>query len=233
MPRPVTLAIETSNPSSGDDAAGVALGVVEGERVELIDVESLRSERKHDDALMPAIDRVCARAGVKPSELARVAVSVGPGGYTAVRIAVTTAKLICEATGAECVGVPTPSVGAVGGGPPDVPFGVALASKRETVHVTAFEARSIRGDGGRLVDPGTFGELVASSGMRVLFADRFLPEAVHEIAVERGVSVEPLRLNAESCLRASAGNACVDPASLQVAYPREPEAVSKWRDLHS
>ena len=86
--RTLILAIETSNPSSGlhgllDDGTpagpGVALGTNE-EKPSLIGHESLRESARQDDDLMPAIERLFRRHDAKPAQIARVAVSVGPGG---------------------------------------------------------------------------------------------------------------------------------------------------------
>ena len=78
------LGIETSNPSI---AASVALGESSG----TIDAEPVEAGTRRSDDLMSAIERVCARVGASPRELASIAVSVGPGSYTSLRVAITTA----------------------------------------------------------------------------------------------------------------------------------------------
>lgn len=142
----LTLAIEISNPSSGprgvwrtkvDDleletlaGPGVALGRYdEDAEIELLDAELLREGTRHDDDLMPAIDRLFARVGASPADLARVAVSIGPGGYTSLRIAVATAKMLAEATGARTIPVPSASVADWCGSGNLEPAIVCLASK--------------------------------------------------------------------------------------------------------
>ena len=100
----LTLAIEASNPSC---TAGVAIGSRTGG---LLGVEAVAAgDGRHDD-LMSAIDRLAKRAGVGPRDIGRVAVSIGPGGYTALRIAVAAAKMMCEALRASCVAIPTARV---------------------------------------------------------------------------------------------------------------------------
>ena len=83
---PLTLAIETSNPSAHENAAGVALVRLREGEPQIIGIEHLRTASRHDDALMPAIERLFDAANLAPQDLDRVAVSIGPGGYTSTRI---------------------------------------------------------------------------------------------------------------------------------------------------
>src|SRR5919106_153062 len=102
---PALLAIETSQ-----RVGGVALRDDRG----VVLVEMLAPKKRHDDDLLPAIDRVFKRATLSPSDLAggAVGVSIGPGGFTGLRIAVTTAKMFAEALGANVIAVPSALVAA-------------------------------------------------------------------------------------------------------------------------
>jgi tRNA threonylcarbamoyladenosine biosynthesis protein TsaB len=273
MAREWVLAIEISNPSSGP--RGAVRGVVAGPSValgrpvsmggmpmvEAADQEPVRGDDRHDDDLMPAIDRLCTRAGVSPGDLRRVAVSIGPGGYTSLRIAVATAKMLAEATGAEVVAVPTALAAAwmIEIRPPAV---VCLASKGETAHATLLPPD--RGDawwGSRdswsgLLAPAAIatmdervtkgkawiaaaapigvigaGELRAIRPTLVI-ADRFLPEAMRREAENVGATVVEPVLSANAVLRLSGDFPAIDPLRLAPLYPREPEAVTQWRKRH-
>jgi tRNA A37 threonylcarbamoyladenosine modification protein TsaB len=112
------LAIETSNPSIN---AEVALGVLResgapSAGVDCITVEPVREVGRNEDDLLPAIDRACRRAGIAARQIARVGVSVGPGGYTSLRVACAAGKMIAEAVGALCVPVSSAAVAALGAG---------------------------------------------------------------------------------------------------------------------
>ena len=107
----LTLAIETSNPANGPGE--VAIGARAAEGTSVLAIEQVTPRGRHDDALMPAIDAALKRAGATPRDLKRVAVSVGPGGFTGLRIAVATAKVIAEATGAHVAPVRSAHVAAV------------------------------------------------------------------------------------------------------------------------
>ena len=92
------LALETSTL-----AGGVAL--LEDDRVVgeyLLDVRLTHSER-----LMPAIDRVLTDAGWTVGALDGLAVAVGPGSFTGLRIGLSTAKGIAWARGIPLAAVPT------------------------------------------------------------------------------------------------------------------------------
>lgn len=227
----LTLAIETSNPSArageeGGGGPGVALGVVRGRwDVEVLAVEPLAPTARHDDDLMPAIDRLFARAGAERRTVERVAVSVGPGGYTALRIAVATGKMLCEALGARCVGVPSAQVAARRVDAAGRRFAVALASKGSTAHVTVFDEGGRAADGGALIGA----EGVEGLGVGVLAADRFLPEGMRAEAQRLGIEVRPPVLDPAACFEASLGLAEIEADALLPVYAREPEAVTLWR----
>lgn len=176
---------------------------------------------------MSAVERVLQKAKVARRELGLIAVSIGPGGYTAVRIGVTAAKLLAEATGARCVGVPT-AWAVVRRVDTAFPVGVALASKGETVWMTVFEGPQERGMG-RLVSAQDLRGL----GIRSVIADQFLPVAFAGIAAERGIEVVAPVFDANAVIEVGIELPSVDPLVLLPIYPREPEAVTKWRERAS
>jgi tRNA threonylcarbamoyl adenosine modification protein YeaZ len=259
---PITLAIEVSNPSAvapgdvagpgaphapgGPDLTGPTIALARGAGV--FEQEALSTaDSRHDDDLMPAIDRMVRRAGLAPLDIARVAVSIGPGGFTGLRVAVATAKAIGEATIARlalkgdaarvCVGVPSAHVAALNwlsgrrAAAEPAPFAVALASKRDTAWLTTFSAGGEPGRGA-LAGADALASARARAGLRVLLADRFLPESMRDRAAALGIAIEPPVLSAAACARVAAAMPGVDPAALLPLYPREPEAVTKWRALH-
>jgi tRNA threonylcarbamoyl adenosine modification protein YeaZ len=258
------LAIETSNPSSGPrgrDAEGrvigpgVALGSV-NEKHDIIADEPLAETSRHDDDLMPAIARLFDRAGATPRDLAIVAVSVGPGGYTGVRIAVAAAKLIAEASGAKAVAVPS-AVSAGWNVRSDRTAIICLASKNNMTHATAlphadwwalhadaikqiarpddFAHAAAQIDAGRLwisaaCPLGVIGaEQFEALAPDRLVADCFVPDPIRSWAQASGVEiVEPVFSPALVC-RIARGGRPTDPALLRPIYPREPDAVRQWR----
>jgi tRNA threonylcarbamoyladenosine biosynthesis protein TsaB len=67
----------------------------------------LHRPRVHSERLTPLVEDVLVHAGADATALDAVAVSMGPGSYTGLRIGVSTAKGWALATDADLVGVPT------------------------------------------------------------------------------------------------------------------------------
>jgi tRNA threonylcarbamoyladenosine biosynthesis protein TsaB len=61
--------------------------------------------RKHAQLIMPMIEEVCQRAGIKPFELEGIAFGKGPGSFTGLRIAISVAQGLSLATGARLYGI--------------------------------------------------------------------------------------------------------------------------------
>jgi len=92
------LALETSTL-----AGGVAL--LDGDRLVaeyVLDVSVTHSER-----LVASVDRVLGDAGWGRGDLAALAVSIGPGSFTGLRVGVSTAKGLAVALGIPIAAVPT------------------------------------------------------------------------------------------------------------------------------
>ncbi|WP_028855293.1 tRNA (adenosine(37)-N6)-threonylcarbamoyltransferase complex dimerization subunit type 1 TsaB [Psychrilyobacter atlanticus] len=59
----------------------------------------------HSDSLMSIVDMVFDLAKLKPKDIDRVAVSIGPGSFTGIRVGVGTAKGLAYSIGCDIVGV--------------------------------------------------------------------------------------------------------------------------------
>lgn len=92
------LALETATL-----AGGAAL--VEGDRV--VGEYALNIRVTHSERLMVAVDRLLADAGWRPGDLEGLAVSVGPGSFTGLRIGISAAKGLAMALGLAIAPVPT------------------------------------------------------------------------------------------------------------------------------
>ena len=68
---------------------------------------TLNVEATHSERLLPTIDRMLRDAGVSLVELSGIAVSIGPGSFTGLRIGLSTVKGLAYSTGLPVVGVPT------------------------------------------------------------------------------------------------------------------------------
>lgn len=217
------LAIETSNPGLGGPA-GVAIGRIGTGGVEPIDVEPIAAATRHSDDLVGAIERVCARVGVGAADVARIAVSIGPGGYTSLRIAATVAKMIALAGGAEVVAVPSAEVARASVADGALPALLLLACKRDG----AWGALAPKS--GPLEPLGVVRcDVLATLGVASLVADAHLPRSFAGEAARLGIGVVAPVLTPTACLRLGASCTPIDPAALAPIYAREPDAVTQWR----
>lgn len=89
----------------GIDTATASVGCALGGHEGVIASFSLVADRRHAETLAPAIEFVCRTAGISPSELGVVAVDVGPGLFTGLRVGVVTAKAMATALRVPVVGI--------------------------------------------------------------------------------------------------------------------------------
>ncbi|HMB94167.1 MAG TPA: tRNA (adenosine(37)-N6)-threonylcarbamoyltransferase complex dimerization subunit type 1 TsaB [Rhodothermales bacterium] len=129
---PTLLALETAT-----DVCSVAL-MADGQI--LADL-TLRRPRAHAESLVPMIQDALRYAGLTASALDAVAVSMGPGSYTGLRIGMSTAKGLAMAVDAKLMGVPSLEAMAAAAvqrvAPGDV-IGALFNSRRHEVYAAAF-----------------------------------------------------------------------------------------------
>jgi len=82
-------------------------GVLDSGSSEILARESLEMTRGHAEALLPLIDRVMSKIEGGFESLDRVAVTVGPGSYTGLRVGISAARAIGFAANLPVVGVTT------------------------------------------------------------------------------------------------------------------------------
>ncbi len=139
------LAIETSGRHG-------SVAILDGrpDALRLVGETALAAGQRTAQALVPAIDDLLRAAGWLPASIGLVAVAVGPGSFTGLRIGVTTAKAFAYAVEAEVVAVDTLAV--LGGQVP--PRGgrlwAAIDAQRQELFVAEFEGDAA--GGWRLVD---------------------------------------------------------------------------------
>ena len=198
-----------------------------------------RGDPRERDLLLPAIEALCLEAGLAPTDLRAIAVSTGPGGFTGLRVSIATAKGICEALGIPAIDVPSALVAAQGvvrsGALQADGLVVALAAKGEGCYAT----RVGRSGGGALVveeERSVTAVEFAALSPRAVVADEHLPAPIREWCERTGVPIVAPRLDVRDCLALAcerrARGEVMDPLHLVPRYPREPEAVTLWRQRH-
>lgn len=92
------LAIDTAT-----EQVGVAIGDAGAVRGEV----RIAGGRRHAERLAPAIESLCGWTGVRLDQLGAIAVGIGPGLFTGLRVGVTTAKVMAQALRIPVVAVPS------------------------------------------------------------------------------------------------------------------------------
>lgn len=91
----------------GIDTSTTHVGVALGVDGAVVAHTSDPAERRHAEMLVPAIDALLRDAGARPGDLDALAVGIGPGLFTGLRVGVTTAIVMARALDVPVVAVPT------------------------------------------------------------------------------------------------------------------------------
>lgn len=229
----LSLAIEATNPNV--PTPGVLLAHVDdpvsGTGTVVLASRELRQEGRHDDLLLPAIAELFDEAAATPAQLDEVLVSIGPGGFTATRLACTAAAVLAEIAGATVLVVPTARVAIESQlleRPDNKDMAVAMAGKQDSVYFARFDvSRHAFSEPGKLVDPGEFDASLLPGDL--LIHEGHLPAEMLEIASMRDSERIPLLLTAQGLLASRSTAKAVPTDGLRPIYPREPDAVTQWR----
>jgi tRNA threonylcarbamoyladenosine biosynthesis protein TsaB len=114
--------------------ASCSVAVLDGERV-LASAREVMA-RGHQERLAPMAQAVMAEAELGFDRLERIAVTVGPGSFTGLRVGIAFAKGLCSALGIAGVGIGT--LEALATEAPGLVF-AAIDARREQLYGQAFE----------------------------------------------------------------------------------------------
>ncbi len=232
---PAMVAIETAT-----ETVAVAVRTPDGVQAEL----ALTGRRRHVETLTPALEHLMTQVDLVPADLGVVAVDVGPGLFTGLRVGVAAAKGLAQALGIGVVGATSLDIitaGAAGAGL----RGLVLAcvdARRGEVFATVHEVGVAGMDPVARLGPGLFApaDLVAA-------LDRFAGEPLHAVGdgaqryapvlqgvpglatVTPGLSFPPpaALLNLARA-RLDAGAPPVGPGAVVPLYMREADATSNF-----
>jgi len=125
----LTLALDTANDRIAVALAGEGKAVSRSEAV----------SRGHAERLFPLIDEVLAAADIEVDQVVRIAVNVGPGSFTGIRIAVAAARGLGLALGVPVVGIDALHLIAVSlDEPADGPVLSAVDARRGEVYAALY-----------------------------------------------------------------------------------------------
>jgi N6-L-threonylcarbamoyladenine synthase len=96
----------------------------------------------HAEHLMGIVDRALDQAGVELSAVERIAVTIGPGSFTGIRVGVAAARGFALSLGVPAVGITTLAVMAEAERQraPGKPVLAAMDAKRNEIYLQAFDA---------------------------------------------------------------------------------------------
>ncbi len=83
--------------------AGCAIGGHEG----VLALAQSAKGKRHAESVVPQIQFICDQAKIDLSEISIVAVDIGPGLFTGMRVGIATAKALAHALGVPMIGVPS------------------------------------------------------------------------------------------------------------------------------
>jgi tRNA threonylcarbamoyladenosine biosynthesis protein TsaB len=92
----LVLAIETSTPQTS-----VALGTQQG----VLASQLVSWGVGHSEAVTPAIDHLLSLTEVRPEQLSGIAVGLGPGAFTGLRVGIATARALAQVLNVPVVGI--------------------------------------------------------------------------------------------------------------------------------
>jgi tRNA threonylcarbamoyladenosine biosynthesis protein TsaB len=154
-PSSLILAIDTCLGAS-------SIAVLDGETVRAARSEPMT--RGHQERIAVLAREVMAEAGVKFAELTRIAVTVGPGSFTGLRVGLSFAKGLATALSIPCVGVNTLEALAASVGATGLVAGV-LDARMGQVYLQAFD------DGKALTTPDALEVGAAAARLAELYSD--------------------------------------------------------------
>lgn len=207
------LAFDTATPL-------VAVALHDGDRVVTERVSDL--PMKHGEQLAPMIEAVLADAGADRHDVTAIAVGVGPGPFTGLRVGLVTARTLAHVLEVPLYGVCTLDVIAAeaahelaaAGRSSEAGFLVATDARRKEVYLASYDS-----DGGRIEGPVVTRPADVATDAPVAGAGPELyPESFpHAIGPSRPSAAWLARVVAEEC---------VELLDAEPLYLRRPDAVA-------
>jgi len=175
------LALETS----GRDATIAALEGHERQAAHLLREVAIVGPERTAQFLAPRAQELLREVNWLPCDIELVAVAIGPGSFTGLRIGVTTAKTLAYAVGAQVIGINTLAALAAQAPADAAPLWVVMDAQRQELFAAKFDAaRNLIHAPAVLTQPAWQhllqpGDHVTGPGLRRLHVD--LPDTVQSV----------------------------------------------------
>jgi tRNA threonylcarbamoyladenosine biosynthesis protein TsaB len=160
----------------GLDTSTEVLGLALLKEGRVVQSLSLAVGRRHSEKLPGALDRFLNEAGAKVTDLSGLAVSLGPGSFTGLRVGLSFTKGLAQALELPLVGVPTLLALAWRFAPARLPIGALLDARKGEVFCAIFHEKEgglLRMTPDRALSPEAFiseikePTLLVGSGVRI------------------------------------------------------------------
>lgn len=217
------LGIETAA-----ELVGVALADETGARAGFF----VRGERRHAEALAPAIAHLLDQAGASLADVGAVAVDVGPGLFTGLRVGVATAQGLAQGLGVGVVEVTSVSVlarGAYDGGW-DGPVAAVVDARRGEVFCARYDGPTTEVEPPRRWAPERLGAALAGVERLLVVgtgAHRY-GDAFSHLRVAGLANPSPRALVGVAADKVAGGLRPVPPAEVRPVYLRDADARINW-----
>ncbi len=229
MTRPIILGIE-----SATSRVGCAIGSRDGV---LAARESARP-RRHAESLVPQIVEILEESGVSTADIEVIAVDIGPGLYTGLRVGITTAITMAHVLDAAMVPVTSlelvaHGVGRVDDTDPDSGrwerIDAVVDARRGELFHAAFKPSFDWISEPRVVDPQTLAETLCSTTARtILVGDGVQAHSDVFVQGSFNTTASPVHPSAETIVDLAAvaveADKLVGPESIRPLYLRGPDA---------
>jgi tRNA threonylcarbamoyladenosine biosynthesis protein TsaB len=153
------------------DTATRAMGLALAEAGRLVAEINWQTENNHTLELAPAVERLLAQAGLAPRDLTALAVAIGPGSFTGVRIGLGFAKGLALACDLPLLGVRTLDIVIRALPPEDGPALAVIQAGRGRVIWARYDFQAGRwaaASDGVVADWAAVAAAAASAGARVV-----------------------------------------------------------------
>jgi len=96
----------------GIESASAQVGVALGDETGVFASAHSSRDRRHAENLAPQIEFVCRQANVELADVGCIAVDIGPGLFTGLRVGLSSAMALAHGLGVPMIGVPSLDLGA-------------------------------------------------------------------------------------------------------------------------
>ena len=137
----------------GIETAVEHVGVALGDHSRIHGSVAIASDRRHAESLTPMIQFLMHQVGIEMADLSAIAVDVGPGLFTGMRVGIATAHSMAWALDIPVVPVCSLDVLAMNADWSDIPVTAALDARRGEIYWALYRMRGVGMEPQRVTEP--------------------------------------------------------------------------------